>query len=550
MKSFLQCCVLCWLFAGVALANSYYLAPTADAFVKNDSATTNFGTDTTFISDNSSGVRVSFLRFSLSGVPKPISSARLQCTVSATSFGQNFNVYALTSGTNWTETGLTWNTAPAVVTAFTTPSGTTAEFLKTSDLLNNGAVMATFTSGSSGALDTFFDVTSGPLFEFLNTATGDVTLVIAESGAADSGGVGWSSREATSCKPMLIVTTGTPPTLLRVVLIAGQSNADGRAVGSDLPTAPINYQATQNNVPYYYFTVGMAFNSDGTYGSLATMRPGETETPSDGFGPEVGMSYALSRVIEQQSGAVLAVVKYAKGSTSLSGDWKANGNPTTTNDGARYVTFQKVVTDGLARLRAAYPAATVKLAGMIWVQGERDIDLGSATVAAYAANLTRFIADIRATFDPGLPFFFSRISSNQTVYSTPTDPNYADYLTLRAQQEQVAANVPGAYLIDTDGSNFTVKTDYLHFDTGGQLALGNAFAARLGDLLRLRVTTLTSDGSGVHLNWNQTPGRSYQVETSPNLQTWTPHTVGAVGTWTDTEYTGLPQRFYRVVEED
>jgi lysophospholipase L1-like esterase len=333
-----------------------------------------------------------------------------------------------------------------------------------------------------------------------------------------------------------------------VVLISGQSNADGRAAGSDLPTTPVNYQAAQDNVPLYSYIFGAAANGDGTLGSLTTVRPGKTQFPAGGFGPEVGMAYSLAQTIEQQPGTALAIIKYAKGGSSLVVDWKAGGNATTTGDGAHYVTFQQVVTAGLAKLRAAYPDATVKLAAMIWVQGESDIDAGAATSAAYGANLTTFISDVRATFDPALPFFLSRISSSQTVYSAPADADYANYLTLRTQQEQVAANVPGAYLVSADGAAFTMNSDFLHFNAAGQLALGKAFAASLADVLRLRVTSMDRAGANPRLFWNAIPGKSYRVFSSPDLTTWTPQDVGAVSTWTDPAALSTAPRYYRVSE--
>jgi len=264
--------------------------------------------------------------------------------------------------------------------------------------------------------------------------------------------------------------------ILRVVLIGGQSNADGRAPGSGLPTAPVNLQAPQPNVPFYYHTNGAAANGDGTLGILTTLRPGATEFPAGGFGPEVKLGYDLSRAFEQQPGTRLVIIKYAKGGSNLHTDWKAGGDATTTNDGNFYRTFQRVVTDGLAKLRATYPADTVTLAGMVWVQGESDITSTAANASAYGTNLTTFINDVRLTFDPALPFFLSRISNQQTNY---TINNAANYATVRTRQAEVAANVTATYMIDTDGATFGMNGDNIHFNATGQQSLGAAFAARL-----------------------------------------------------------------------
>src|SRR5882724_10885426 len=198
------------------------------------------------------------------------------------------------------------------------------------------------------------------------------------------------------------------PKLLRVILLGGQSNADGRAPGSELPISPVNLQAPQTNVMFYYYTNGAAKNADGTLGTLTTLRPGATQTPPGGFGPEVALGCHLSSVIAQQPGAQLVIIKYAKGGSSLAVDWKAGGDGTTNRDGAHYRIFQRVVKDGLAKLQSTFPDSAIQVVGMAWVQGESDIDGGSARADVYATNLVRFISDVRQTFSATLPFFFSR----------------------------------------------------------------------------------------------------------------------------------------------
>jgi len=336
---------------------------------------------------------------------------------------------------------------------------------------------------------------------------------------------------------------GASATILRVVLIGGQSNADGRAPGSGLPTAPVNLQLPQPNVPFYDHTNGAPANGDGTLGTLTTLRPGATETPVGGFGPEVKLGYDLSRAFEQQPGTQLVIIKYAKGGSSLHSDWKAGGDATTTNDGNFYKTFQQVVTDGLAKLHANYPSDTIKLAAMVWVQGESDIVSSAANAAAYGANLTTFIADLRLTFDPALPFFLSRISNQQTSYTA--NPNYT---TVRAGQASVAANVAGAYMIDTDGAAFGVNADNIHFNATGQLSLGKALAARMENILVLKASIGPATG-GVLLNWNAVPGKSYQVRKSTDLANWSQPATGALSPYFADLDPEIPSLYFQVAEQ-
>ena len=323
----------------------------------------------------------------------------------------------------------------------------------------------------------------------------------------------------------LAASSAAHASTIHILLVGGQSNADGRANPTGLPTSPVNLQVGQADIPFYY---GGASTS-GTFGTLC---PRSTQ-----FGPEITFGRSMADFYAPY-GEKVAVIKYAAGGTNLHTQWKAGGDATTTNDGPYYVTFQNSVNAGLSALRGAYPTATFVIDGMIWAQGESDIDDALTYPTTYPAsdygpNLTRFIADVRATFSANMPFFLSRISSHQTVYSAPTDPNYNDYLTLRAQQLAVATNVAGAYLIDTDGSSFTLNTDNLHYNAGGQMALGYAFASAMQSVVPapiLRVSGLFSTpASGqVSLAWDALTGAtSYSVKRS--LSSGGPYTTIATG---------------------
>lgn len=292
-------------------------------------------------------------------------------------------------------------------------------------------------------------------------------------------------------------------TLIHVLLIGGQSNADGRANPTGLPTSPVNLQLPQDDVSYYYST------------SLTTLRPRATE-----FGPEITFGRSMADFYAPY-GEKVAVVKYAAGGTNLYSQWKAGGDATTTGDGPIYVSWQTTIPAGLTALQAANPGATLVIDGMIWVQGESDLASGAANSAAYGANLTAFIADVRATLGlPNMPFFLSRISSRQTVYSLPADADYPNYLTMRSQQASVADSVAGAYLIDTDDAAFTMNVDNLHFGPGGQQALGNAFATALQAVVpapwaRVSNVLATPVVGQVSLTWDAfSVADSYQVQRS------------------------------------
>lgn len=251
--------------------------------------------------------------------------------------------------------------------------------------------------------------------------------------------------------------SGDPPapvTRLRILLLAGQSNADGRAATSELPA---ELQSPQDDVDFYYATQGNG-------GTLTTLRPGLSETSQ--FGPEILLGRRLADLHASEAGTRVAIIKFANGGTDLKTQWKAGGNGTTSGDGPQYVTFQQTVTSGLAALAAAYPLATLDLQSMVWMQGESDAVAASSNL--YQANLTAFIADVRSTYGASLPFVIARLSSQQTALD-------AGHLsTVRAAQDAVAAADPRTSVFSTD--SFGIKPDNLHFTGAGLQAMGSAFA--------------------------------------------------------------------------
>jgi hypothetical protein len=357
------------------------------------------------------------------------------------------------------------------------------------------------------------------------------------------------------------------PKILKVYLQGGQSNSDGRAMTNNLP---VKLLQPQGDIPIYNYLAGAAANGDGSLGQLTILQPGLSIPPSGNatlFGPELTFGRALADYYALTNGTstnaiMVAIIKYAHGGTSLVADWVANGNSSTNGDGPDYVTFQKVVSAGLSRLAEAFPAASIELDGMIWVQGESDIDAGFSASAAYGTNLVRFINDVRLTYatnwpyGTSLPFFFSRISANQTVYSLPSDSSYSNYLLLRAGQQFAATNQTNVFMIDTDPPQFSTTTPWsspgLHFDTQGQQSLGMAFGQSVTKTLPLSVLqTPQRIGEGCRLNFTGVSGTLNSIQRSEEVTgPWTLLTNLLIGTsWTTNWIDPNPPNaagFYRI----
>jgi hypothetical protein len=365
-------------------------------------------------------------------------------------------------------------------------------------------------------------------------------------------------------------TNNPPQQIIKVYLQAGQSNADGRAPPTGLPA---NLLAQQTDVVIYY----------GNAALYSCLEPG-LSNPFGYFGPELTFGRTLADFYGETNhvstnNVMVAIIKYAVGGSSLYSDWAAGGDGSTAGDGPVYAAFQSSVQTGLMQLSAAFPNAIIELDGMIWVQGESDIDLSSgasgytpnpAVCAAYGTNLVNFINDVRLTYatnrpyGTNLPFFLSRISTNQTAFSNPVDWwSYPYYLEVRAGQAFAAASLTNTYMLDTDGSQFSVGTvgpliignTYVgnqHYDTGGQQALGIAFSQTLiGALPPPQIQSVARSGNGWRITFAGASGINYSVERATSLAgPWSNLTsifLGAAGvTFFDDQAAPAAAAFYRI----
>lgn len=460
---------------------------------------------------------------------------------------------------------------------FRSTANTTLDFSVPQDTaLHHYALVA----DGAGDLDLFRDGS------FVQSRTGDTSFRITSIGKAYSSSgyvfdgiideVHVYTNALTSSQVYSIYTNeysepapAPPVDRVRVFLQGGQSNADGRAAPSGQPSYP--------DVDLFYRVQG------GGSGTLSTLSAGVSETGQ--FGPELGFGRRLTDLLGCASTTRVAVIKYANGGTNLRNDWKAGGTETTAGDGSDYVSFQEAVSNGLASLGSRYTGAVVSVEGMIWMQGESDAKNGFTN--DYFSNLTNFIADVRATFGTDLPFVIGCLSDAQTDISAPA---------LAAVQDAQSAIASADYrtgLVNTDA--MSMKPDNLHFDVGGQLALGRAFASETAYLVWaasqlspaeidagkgepdadpdmdgvvnidefisgtdpathnsgfvISIVALVNDE--VEIQQPSHPGRLYQVESCTNLmnRSWTTNIViakGISGTLTHAITNHHPRSFFRI----
>jgi PKD repeat protein len=159
-----------------ALAATTTFVATADAHVKSSNQTTNYGAVTTLQVRAPSPEYRSYLRFTVSGLPGPASAAKLRLFV--TDASPNGGQIFLVSG-SWTETTITWNSAPPL-----------------------GASLGTAGSVTAG---TWVEIAL-PAGQFPGNGSYSVAITTSSTNSAI-----YSSREGTN-PPQLVLTAGSTPT--------------------------------------------------------------------------------------------------------------------------------------------------------------------------------------------------------------------------------------------------------------------------------------------------------------------------------------------------
>lgn len=224
---------------------------------------------------------------------------------------------------------------------------------------------------------------------------------------------------------------------LPVYLLLGQSNMVGmRSIPADLPADMRGEQP-----------LALLFK-DGAWTPLA---PGVSE--AKGFGPEISFSREMSL-----QGRQFGLVKVSAGATTLANEW-APSNPA------------GLYAKTIAMVREAKRTRNIKVAGVLWMQGESD-GADAKMASAYKQNLEKFIGSIRRDTGSGnVPFAVCRVTSPTSQFPYTGQ--------VRKAQEEVSAKNYRWF----DCDSLTRGPDGLHYDTAGQIKLGRMFANAIKSFL-------------------------------------------------------------------
>jgi hypothetical protein len=270
--------------------------------------------------------------------------------------------------------------------------------------------------------------------------------------------------------------------VLPVFVFAGQSNANGFGIPSQLPAG---LRPAQPNVlfdnAYVNATPAWAPLQPPTEPASRYQFGGQynTDYANGAFGAELTTGRGISSAM---GGRQVAEVKFSQGGTSLAVDW----NPDTPAGQMLYPSMVSRVNASVAALQSLNPTKTVAIQGFFWMQGESDAD-----GPTYQANLTNLIARVRTDFgNPNLPFIVGQlgaawtgnaISQAQANVATPGRPTYVHDTAL-----VVTADLP-------------IIFDGMHFNTTGVQRLGDRYAAAYETLAGLPVQSLGVSVSDANL---------------------------------------------------
>lgn len=261
------------------------------------------------------------------------------------------------------------------------------------------------------------------------------------------------------------LTEAPLPEEINVVLVGGQSNADGRVPVADGPA-----WISGGSVPDVLAWNGSAlipYDVDSTGPSGI----GSSWVQQNSAGKYSFVSVALKSIAETTPN--LVAVQVTSGGTPLA--------PESVERGSWCPDFAEIPDDGtphlLSDLAARYASLyafctsngiTLNVIGMLWHQGESDSAYSGAP-AAYQGRLEDLVAYLRAEVDDvAMPFVFGTISHASMQYDA----------TIETAQLTVAANDANAYC--RDNSAATLLVDGLHFDATSSDAFGEWAATQLG----------------------------------------------------------------------
>ena len=301
----------------------------------------------------------------------------------------------------------------------------------------------------------------------------------ATSISSDGGGAGRDGGAADAAGE-----TGGGVNEVDVYFIGGQSNATGQGYSNNIPSS----FAIDTRVQLYHSTGIVSSGAPNTWMALRAASEG-TDGCNLGlrFGPELGFGNAIQSFYPARR---IYLIKHATSNTGLAIDWAPGSSVSDTSHfGPEFKVFSSTVDAGLKALTSQ--GLNPVLRGMLWQQGERDVDMGGTAAADYGKNLAAFISRIREQWSaPELLFVYGFIypASNFGTARDQVRKGQADV----DQDSGTALATKGAFVVNGDAFSLRANdpgscypSDLIHFGTQGQLDLGKLMASKVHEKLSL-----------------------------------------------------------------
>ena len=269
-----------------------------------------------------------------------------------------------------------------------------------------------------------------------------------------------------------------------VYILAGQSNADGRGLESDILDSPlldnpsnaiISYLNPSEIVGGVAVDSGVSSNGFQDLAAGFSVAPGERGESLDLGVPSgdnyFGLELSFASAIGAATGSTndVAIIKVTRGGTNLRNDWRAPTAEDPTG-GFLYEALIGHVNASLDQLTEGGNQANVQ--GFLWHQGESDS--GNTTrINNYPGLFTDLVDGVRDNFGDDIPVVLGELAPNRggntvlfnNTIQTLDDPNSSDFIS-------------GVSVVSSAGLT-TPANDLTHFDANGQIGLGERYASAL-----------------------------------------------------------------------
>lgn len=291
-----------------------------------------------------------------------------------------------------------------------------------------------------------------------------------------------------------------------VYILAGQSNADGRGLESDILGNPLLANPSGAIISYLNPSDGdgdVSSNGFQNLGAGFSVAPGEGR---DGLASSVpsnenyfGLELSFASAIGAATGSTndVAIIKVTRGGTNLRNDWRA---PTADDPsgGFLYEALIGHVNESLDQLTADGDQANVQ--GFLWHQGESDSG-NTTNINNYPGLFTDLVDGVRGNFGDDIPVVLGELAPNRpgnTVDFNNALQGFVDTTSLSG-----VSLVSSAGLTTPGDITNEVGGDFTHFDALSQLELGERFATSLASTVFDVDTFLPGDNVGFSFANNQ-----------------------------------------------